>query len=66
MKLKTCVKVGFALKGGNQESLAIHIGKTRGTVSQYLNGKIDPPLSVVLSICEYFKVQPSIFFSWGE
>ena len=66
MSLKICIKVGFALKGGNQKALANHIGKTRGSVSQYISGKIDPPLSVVLSICGYFKVQPSVFFGWGE
>lgn len=66
MKLKQCVKVGFALKGGNQELLAYHLEKAPATVSKYLNGQIDPPFSVVLSICEYFRVSPSIFFSWGE
>lgn len=66
MKLKTCVKVGFALKGGNQELLAIHLDKAPATVSKYLNGKIDPPFSVVLTMCEYFKTSPAIFFSWGE
>ena len=66
MKLKTCVKVGFALKGGNQELLAIHLDKAPATVSKYLNGQIDPPFSVVLTMCEYFKVRVSEFFSWGE
>ncbi|AKU42653.1 hypothetical protein [Vibrio phage H188] len=66
MRLKTCVKVGFALKGGNQELLAMHLDKAPATVSKYLNGQIDPPFSVVLTICEYFKVSPSIFFGWGE
>ena len=66
MKLKTCVKVGFALKGGNQELLAMHLDKSPATVSKYLNGQIDPPFSVVLKMCEYFKTSPAIFFSWGE
>ena len=66
MRLKTCVKVGFALKGGNQELLAMHLDKAPATVSKYLNGQIDPPFSVVLTIREYFKVSPSMFFGWGE
>ena len=66
MKLKQCVKVGFALKGGNQEMLAIHLDKAPATVSKYLNGQIDPPFSVVLAMCEYFNISLSTFFVWGE
>ena len=66
MNLKKSVKVGFALKGGNQELLATHLDKTPATVSKYLNGQIDPPFSVVLTMCEYFKVSASIFMSWSE
>lgn len=58
--------MGFALKGGNQELLGIHLDKSKATISKYINGHIDPPFSVILSICEYFKVQPSEFFKWGE
>lgn len=66
MILKKSVKVGFALKGGNQEILAMHIEKSPATLSKYLNGQIDPPFSVVLSICEYFKVPMSEFCGWSE
>lgn len=66
MNLKKSVKVGFAIKGGNQELLAIHVNKSKATVSKYLNGHIDPPFSMVLSICEYFKVSMSEFVKWGE
>jgi len=66
MKLKQSVDVGFARNGGNQELLAIHLGKASATVSKYMTGKIDPPFSVILSICEYFKVSVSEFAKWGE
>lgn len=66
MKLKQSVDVGFALKGGNQELLAIHLDKAPATISKYMTGKIDPPFSVILSICEYFKVSVSEFAKWGE
>lgn len=66
MLLDKSVKVGFALKGGNQELLAIHLGKSESTVSKYMRGQIDPPFSVVLSICEYFEVPMNIFCGWSE
>ena len=66
MKLKQALKVGFAVNGGNQELLSIHIDKSTATVSKYVNGHIDPPFSVVLSMCEYFKVPVSEFAMWGE
>lgn len=66
MNLKQSLKVGFAIKGGNQELLAIHIDKTPATISKYVNGHIDPPFKVVLSMCEYFKVSVSEFAKWGE
>lgn len=66
MSLKKCVKVGFALKGGNQEELAEYLEKAPATVSKYLNGHIDPPFSVVELICKYFGVNKSDFFKWGE
>ena len=66
MILSKSIKVGFALKGGNQELLAIHIGKKPSTLSKYMTGKITPPFDVVLSICEYFKVPMSIFCGWSE
>lgn len=66
MILKKALRLGFAHKGGNQELLAIHIDKTPASVSKYVNGKIDPPFSVILSMCEYFKVSLSEFAAWGE
>ncbi len=66
MRLKQSLKVGFAVKGGNQELLAIHIDKTPATISKYVNGHIDPPFSMVLSMCEYFEVSMSEFALWGE
>lgn len=66
MLLKKSVNVGFAIKGGNQELLAIHLDKSTSTVSKYMNSQIDPPFSVILSICEYFKVPMSEFCSWSE
>ena len=66
MNLKKSVKLGFGFKGGNQEGLAKHLNKTPGTVSNYLAGRVDPPFSVVLSMCEYFNVSMVIFAGWSE
>jgi transcriptional regulator with XRE-family HTH domain len=66
MNLQKSVKVGFALKGGSQEELALFLKKSPATVSKYLNGKIDPPFSVVLTMCDYFKVPMNIFCRWSE
>jgi transcriptional regulator with XRE-family HTH domain len=66
MNLQKSVKVGLALKGGSQEELALFLEKSPATVSKYLNGKIDPPFSVVLTMCEYFKVPMNSFCGWSE
>lgn len=66
MNLKKSVKVGFALKGGNQDALANYLKKAPATVSLYMSGKIDPPFSVVLSMCEYFNVSMHIFSGWSD
>jgi len=66
MLLRKSVKVGFALKGGNQQLLAMHIDRSEATLSKYMNGKTVPSFNTVLSICEYFKVPMSDFCKWGE
>ena len=66
MKLKKSIRVGFAIKWGTQDELSRHLYKSSATVSKYINGKIDPPFSVVLSICEYFDVTMSEFCGWSE
>ena len=66
MRLKQSLKIGFAIKGGNQELLAMYLDKTPATISKYVSGKIDPPFSAILSMCEYFKVAVSEFAGWGE
>ena len=66
MDLQKSVKVGFALKGGSQEDMSGYLKKSPATVSKYLNGKIDPPYSVVVAMCDYFSVPMSIFCGWSE
>lgn len=66
MNLRKSVKMGFAIKGGNQGDLSASILKSEPTLSKYMTGKIDPPLSVVLSIADYFDVPMSTFCKWSE
>jgi len=66
MNLRKSVKMGFAIKGGNQGDLSSSISKSEPTLSKYMTGKIDPPLSVVLSIADYFDVPMSTFCKWSE
>ena len=57
MKLKKSIKTGFAIREKNQQELAEFIGKKQATVSYYANGRIDPPMSVVVKIAEFFGVK---------
>ncbi|MBH09782.1 MAG: hypothetical protein CMG74_05380 [Candidatus Marinimicrobia bacterium] len=66
MNLKKSIKTGFAIRDKNQEQLAKFIGKKQATVSYYANGRIDPPLSVVVKISQFFGVKTSTFIEWGE
>jgi transcriptional regulator with XRE-family HTH domain len=66
MNLKKSIKTGFVIREKNQQELAEFIGKKQATVSYYANGRIDPPLSVVINIAEFFGVKTSTFIEWGE
>jgi DNA-binding XRE family transcriptional regulator len=66
LNLKKSIKTGFAIREKNQQELAKFIGKKQATVSYYTNGRIDPPLSVVVKIAEFFGVKTSAFIEWGE
>jgi len=66
LNLKKSIKTGFAIRENNQQELAKFIGKKQATVSYYANGRIDPPLSVVVKIAEFFGVKTSAFIEWGE
>ena len=66
MNLKKSIKTGFVIREKNQQELAEFIGKKQATVSYYANGRIDPPLSVVIKIAEFFGVKTSTFIEWGE
>ncbi len=42
------------------EALGVAIGKDRATVYRYENGELDdPPISIILSLCDAFQVAPS-------
>ena len=66
MNLKKSIKTGFAIRDKNQQDLAEFIGKKQATVSYYASGRVDPPLSVVVKIAEFFGVKTSTFIEWGE
>ena len=66
MNLKKPIKTGLAIRDKNQQQLAEFIGKKQATVSYYTSGRIDPPLSVVEKIAEFFGVKTSTFIEWGE
>ena len=66
MNLKKAVKKGIAIKDSSQTELAAYINRTPQTLSKYLSKDIDPPWSVIKSICDYFEVSVKQFCEWGE
>ena len=66
MDFKKAVKVGFALKGGNQQDVAKLIQVAAPTFSNWMNGKTQPNLQDLKNIAVYFDVSLSIFILWGE
>jgi len=45
--------------GLTQEELALDLGLSQGTISNYENGRSDPPVSILISICERLELETS-------
>lgn len=57
--LSNRIKTLRKLHGDSQESLGLKINLSRTAISKYETGENEPPVSVLLLICEKYKVSPN-------
>lgn len=66
MDIGKSINVGCALFNKRKGDLALSIGKTSVTVSQYVKGNTQPSASTLKQMADFFNVPVSTFISWGE
>ena len=66
MNIARSIRVGLAVKNMAAQELAKKLGKTKQTISQWMNGKADPRLLEVELMAKIFNVKVSAFIAWGE
>ena len=66
MRIGKSIKLACIMRDTTQGELALNVGKTDVTISNYVNRKTDPPLSVVVKMAAYFEMKVSEFIKLGE
>lgn len=66
MDIGKSINVGCALFNKKKGELAIALGKTNVTVSQYVKGTTQPTAKIIKEMADFFEVPASTFISWGE
>lgn len=66
MNIAKSIKVGLAYENMSAQDLAKYLGKTKQTVSQWMNNKADPRMVDVVRMSKIFGVKVSVFIGWGE
>ena len=66
MNIAKSVKYGLVNKDIAAQDLAKSLGKTKQTVSQWMNNKAEPRMADVVKMANIFGVKVSEFIGWGE